>query len=171
MFFKTQIGSINSNGVFDTAGRRLIFIGDLPVKAGDWVFSDGKYVFGNAPPKGSSVIFNDEPSGIPVLADNLRGYFSDNAAFKNYSIKGERWISNAEKTFAHDTDDANIIDAEIALDNNGKETGVYTVEKRIKDLSEIDDYNDTIYRNRAARTSRPCQLPRYLEKFQNPTKR
>lgn len=147
MFFKTQIGSINSNGVFDTAGRRLIFIGDLPVKVGDWVFSDGKYVFGNAPPKGSPVIFNDEPSGIPVLADNLRGYFSDNAAFKKYSIKGERWISNAEKTYAHDTDDANIIDAEIAIVDN-KEAGVYSVEKKVSLLVDDpnDNYHDGFYR-------------------------
>lgn len=122
MFFKTQIGSINSNGVFDTAGRRLIFIGDLPVKAGDWVFSDGKYVFGNAPPKGSPVIFNDEPSGIPVLGDNdLRGYFSRQGRFKNYAIAMDDWIVNSNKKFIHGEnyiDDKKILCAGITEDGN-----------------------------------------------------
>lgn len=128
MFYTTTIKSVGNTGVIDAQGRRLNFIGYLPVKEGDTVYTDGRFIFGNAPPKGSPAIF-DEPSGIPVLGDEyslsdsdpkdeLRGYFTTNGKYKKYRIAGDDWITNDKKTYAHDgsfedVDDENIIDAEV----------------------------------------------------------
>ena len=144
MFYKTQIKSVTSSGVIDMTGRSLRFIGYLPVKAGDTVFTDGTFVFGNAPPKGAPAIF-DEPSGIPVLGDfdsqgnELRGYVTMQGKYKKYKIKGDEWLVNDKNIYIHDNGETNIIDAEIALDENGRETGIYTVEKST-DI-EFDDDN------------------------------
>ena len=146
MFYKTRIQSVSNGSVVDVNGRRLTFIGWLPVKAGDTVFTDGKVIFGNAPPKGSPAIF-DEPGGIPVLGDKdsddneLRGYFNKQGKYKKYSIKGDEWIVNSDKIFKHDNDEDNIIDAEISDD--GK---LYTVVKKIVPISEPDESEDFIFR-------------------------
>lgn len=121
MFFATQLKSVTSNGAVDVQGRSLSFIGYLQVKAGDTVYTDGKVIFGNAPPKGAPAIF-DEPSGVPVLGDNyflgeqddeLRGYFTKSGKYKSYQIAGDDWIVNDDRNFKHDADD-NIIDVEIS---------------------------------------------------------
>lgn len=129
MFFQTQLKTIGAGGAVDMQGRRLAFIGYLPCKAGDWVFTDGNIIFGNSPPKGSPTPATEQPSGIPVLSDDLRGYFTSRGKFKSYKIAGSDWIVNDEKIFAHDSDASNIIDAEIADDG-----GVYTVEKIIEEI-------------------------------------
>lgn len=113
MFYATKIKSVLNGAAIDVNGKRLSFIGYLPVKAGDTVFTDGRVIFGNAPPKGSSAVF-DLPSGIPVLADDLQGYFTLNAIFKDYRIAGTDWIVNDKKKFGHgdvEIDSNKIIDA------------------------------------------------------------
>ena len=138
MFYVTRIQTINGSTVTDTSGRRLRFIGNLPVKVGDVVCTDGTFIFGHAPPKGSPAIF-DEQSGIPILANNLRGYFNLNGDFKSYNIAGDAWIVNDKKFYAHDVDDVEIIDAEIA--NDGE---LFTVVKNVTQLEGNDE--DFYYR-------------------------
>lgn len=67
MFYRTQIKSVTTYGAIDMSGKSLSFIGYLPVKAGDWVYTNGKVIFGNVPSKGSPVVFDEELSGVPVL--------------------------------------------------------------------------------------------------------
>lgn len=146
MFYATTIKSVGNTGVVDAQGRYLSFIGDLPVKEGDIVYTDGKYIFGHAPPKGSPAFF-DEPSGIPVLGDEyslsteeqkeeLRGYFTPSGKYKRYRVKGAEWITNAEKTYAHD----------------GKETagteidGQKVIDAGITDEGDIYIATDGLYR-------------------------
>ena len=129
MFYRTQIKAVTDTAVIDMDGKPLQFIGWLPVKAGDWVFTDGRYIFGNVPPKGSPAVFaDDEPSGIPVLGDEsflsekettLRGYFDKNKKFKSYAVAWDDWIVNSEKNFAHGVEafeNGKIIDADISDD-------------------------------------------------------
>lgn len=115
MFYATKIVSVGNGYVVDARGNTLYFAGYLPVKVGDTVFTDGNIVFGNSKPKGS-VITANEPSGIPVISDYLRGYFKLDGSFKQFNIKGDNWLVNDKKIYAHDGDDTNIIDAEIATD-------------------------------------------------------
>lgn len=136
MFFQTQLKTIGAGGAVDMQGRRLAFIGYLPVNAGDWVFTDGTVIFGNSKPKGAPAVFKEQQSGIPVIADDLRGYFTSRGQYKPYIIAGDTWLVNDKKKYAHDSDASNIIDAEVADDG-----GVYTVEKTIVEYApaEPDD--------------------------------
>ena len=151
MFYSTKIKSLGAGGAIDVNGRWLRFIGRLPVKEGDTVYTDGNVIFGNAPPKGAPMIVPDDPRGIPVLGkkdskgNELRGYFTTKGKYKPYKIAGNAWITNGQKIYAHDNGEDNIIDAEIALDENGNESGFYTVEKKIIESEEEDDSSEILF--------------------------
>lgn len=137
------------------AGKKLRFMGYLPVKAGDWVFTDGTFIFGNVPPKGSPAVISSEPSGIPVLGDfdsqdkELRGYFTASGIYKRYAVAKDDWIVNSDKKFIHGSntgsDGAEIIDAEIAFDKNGKADGFYTVWKKLVQVQDDDEDSDVLF--------------------------
>lgn len=127
MFYATQIKSLAGDFAIDTQGRSLQFIGYLPVSEGDWVYTDGKIIFGNAPPKDAPLIV-DEQSGIPVLGDKdsvgntLRGYFDMRGKYKKYTVAQDNWIVNSKKKFNHGEEyfnDIKVIDAEI-IENGDK---------------------------------------------------
>ena len=121
MFYKTQIKSVTDYGAVDLSGRFLRFIGHLPVKAGDSVFTDGRFIFGNAPPKGAPAVFGEQ-SGIPILGDDdLRGYFTKYGKFRKYNVAQDDWIVNSGKKFAHSLenfDGEKVIDAYITNDGD-----------------------------------------------------
>lgn len=165
MFYATQIKSIDTNGVIDIQGKRLTFIGSLPVKVGDTVYTDGSVIFGNAPPKGSPVIF-EQQIGIPILGEEsfigdsggkeLRGYFrARNGDYKKYSIAQDDWIVNSKKKFLHGENtisksivadsEATIIDAYIA--DNGDEfittNGFYQSSKTLDLVHVAIEFKDS----------------------------
>lgn len=139
MFYRTQIKAVTDFGVVDMAGKKLRFVGYLPVKAGDWVFTDGTFIFGNVPPRGSPATFGEDPAGVPVLGDDLRGYFSRNGSFKNYPVKQDNWLVNFDKKFAHGSED-NVIDAELADDGS-----LLTVEKNPIQISDRDEVFNVLF--------------------------
>lgn len=145
MFYRTQIKSVTTYGAIDMAGRPLSFIGYLPVKAGDWVYTDGRVIFGNVPPKGSAVTFSEVSSGVPILGnEELRGYFSKSGRFKKYSIAQDDWIVNSDEKFAHGADtfnDAKIIDADFS-----EKGELYTVEKKVIEIAEDSDFHYGYYK-------------------------
>lgn len=128
MFYSTTIKKIGAGFAVDNEGKKLLFIGYLPVQEGDVVYTDGNVIFGNVKPRGYAPTLIDIPKGIPVLSDNLRGYFTQNGTYKRYQTAGSEWLVNDSSMFAHDSG-GNIIDAEIATDINGNAVGVYTVRK------------------------------------------
>lgn len=142
MFYATQIHAVIGSTVIDSKGRRLRFVGDLPVKVGDTVCTDGSYIFGHAPPKASPAIFST-PSGIPVLAskndDDLRGYFDLSANFNRYRVHADNWLVNDIHHFAHDSDDDDILDADIANDGS-----LLTVEKSVSNFPSHNN-PDSVY--------------------------
>ena len=85
MFYRTQIKSTGAGYATDINGKHLTFIGNLPCQSGDYVWTDGKVIFGNTSPKPQPVLF-EEDGGIPVFSDNLRGYFDSSGNFKKYNI-------------------------------------------------------------------------------------
>lgn len=151
MFYATRIQSVGNGYAVDVQGKALSFIGDLPVKAGDTVYTDGNIIFGHIPQRGAPAIFQDEPSGIPVLTgtrsiyggrpipieQTLRGYFTSSGVYKNYNIAGDYWITNGKKIYQHDKGSDNVIDAEITRD----EDGFYTAEKVSKFISANDTFD------------------------------
>lgn len=153
MFYTTTIKSVGQSGVIDAQGRRLNFIGYLPVKAGDTVYTDGNVIFGNAPPKGAPAIF-DEPSGIPVLGDEdssgdeLRGYFTINGKYKRYRIAGDNWITNGKKKYAHDGDETSgtEIDGQRLIDAGITDDGdIYIVTDGLYRETQTTSYNHHIF--------------------------
>ena len=138
MFYATQIKSVHAGGAVDVSGRSLRFIGYLPVKAGDTVYTDGRFIFGNAPPKGAPAIF-DEQGGIPVLAYNLRGYFTLQGKFKDYRIAGTDWIVNDKNNYKHDVQLLSIV----CVRTDGE---LLTVEKNVIPFAADDyDYHNGFY--------------------------
>ena len=166
MFYATRVEAINNGSVTDSQGKILSFIGDLPVKVGDVVYTDGKVVFGHAPKRGSVFLPDEDPTGVPVLSEDLRGYFTVNGKYQKYKIAGEEWITNAKRTYRHDQDGKStvveeeeqndnvgkedddkkekilkeeILDAEIVIDEEtGTENGVYIAKKIIKKVPDED---------------------------------
>lgn len=153
MFYRTTIDSVGDGFAIDVNGNYLYFIGYLPVKQGDAVFTDGKFIFGNAPPKGGSISF-DEPSGIPILTKfGLRGYYTKNGSYKKFNIAGDNWIVNDKKKYAHDGGDDNIIDAEVSTDGQ-----LLTVEKDMitSSTTEIDSiYKFYVYTSPYSSSRKP----------------
>lgn len=146
MFYRTQIKSVTGSVVVDKDGKNLQFMGYLPVKASDWVFTDGKFIFGNVPPRGSPAVFAEVQSGIPVLCDydssgedELRGYFTNRGKFKKYRVNAKNWLVNDDKNFKHDEGNNIILDAEISADG-----ALLTVEKKVTRIAE-DDNDPTLF--------------------------
>lgn len=118
MFSKTQISKVNINSAVDVSGRRLVFAGNLPCQAGDFVWTDGRVIFGNMQTQATPFFFDDSTGGVPVLTNTLRGYFDKNGNFKSYSIADDSWIVNNDKLYFHGEPRSylRILDAEISTD-------------------------------------------------------
>ena len=140
MFYSTQIKSVGYGGAYDVTGKWLTFIGYLPVKVDDTVFTDGNIIFGNVPPRGSAMnFFFKKENGIPVLSADLRGFFTKTGVYRPYLIAGDDWIVNSQKYYAHDNGEENILDAEISLDSDGEADGILTAEKNVQQNDDIPD--------------------------------
>ena len=66
--YKTRIRSLYPGGAIDSSGKKLSFIGNLPVEEGDEVWTDGTVIFGNEHIKGESFLTSADGTGIPVVA-------------------------------------------------------------------------------------------------------
>ena len=153
MFYATKIKEVSGGKAIDEQGKVLSFIGYLPVEVNDTVFTDGTVIFGNAKVKGGHNFSGEIASGIPVISEKMKGYFKPNGNYKKTYIAGKKWLVNAKKTYSHDTDEKEIIDAEIAHDNSGKENGVFTVEKKL--YGSTGQYDYALLEDE---TARDCEL-------------
>lgn len=147
MFFQTQVKSLNGGVATDTSGRHLIFIGNLPCQVGDWVWTDGTVIFGNVPPRSTPLLTNE--GGIPVLGDNLSGYFTRQGNFKEYKVKQDDWIVNSKYHFFHNTySDENIIDAYVKDDGTQiiATGGIYRNSRVYNQSDYIDWPGDVVVR-------------------------
>ena len=118
MFYQTQIKSIGAGSIKNEQGKTLYFAGYLPCKVGDYVWTDGNFVFGHMPIRGTPLILHKTTGGIPVLGDldSLRGYFNKSGDFKSYNIAVDNWIVNDDEKFYHGSED--LLDAEVADDGD-----------------------------------------------------
>ncbi len=120
-FYPTEIQSVGNGVATDVQGKTLRFMGNLPCQAGDTVWTDGKFIFGNSTPKPAPLL-DDIQSGTPVLfdkekSDNDKGYLRAHGKFKKYKrMKDHEWIVNDYEKYKYGKEE-DLIDAEI--DNNG----------------------------------------------------
>lgn len=119
MFYQTQIAQLQGGIAIDKQGKRLRFIGNLPCQVGDYVWTDGAVIFGHVPTRFTPSI-PDIDGGIPILADNLRGYFTERGKFKNFNIVQDDWIVNSRKNFEHGAD---TFDSEKVIDAIADDSG------------------------------------------------
>ena len=109
--YQTTLKSVNGYTAVGANGERLRFIGNWYANAGDTVWTDGNIIFGHSPLKASSTMMTlPSNSGIPILLDDRRGYFSPTGTWSDYDIAQYNWIVNNQNSFAGGYDDT-IIDA------------------------------------------------------------
>lgn len=141
MFYQTQVSKLITGGIIDTNGRQLRFCGNLPVSEGDYVWTDGTVVFGHVPIRDTPILQPIE-GGIPAAFADDKGYFSKTGRFSKYSIAVDKtephWIVNGKRKYFHS--DTRVFDAEISIDENGVEDGLFTAE-----LDGINGGNAGIY--------------------------
>lgn len=120
-YYQTKIQSTGAGYAVDVQGKRLTFIGNLPCKAGDTVWTDGKVIFGNMTRRGTPLL-DETTAGIPVLSrSNHSGYFTKSGIFKQKQFGAEDWITNSKKiieTGEEEISGQKIIDAEIGSDGS-----------------------------------------------------
>lgn len=92
---QTRVKSVGNGFIIDENGRSLQLIGNLPVKEGDNVWTDGRVVYGHRPVR-PTVKPAFDTGGIPVLTDKLNGYI----ATKNGQYKQKDWgVENDKNNF------------------------------------------------------------------------
>ena len=119
--YQTVLRSVNGYTAIGANGERLQFVGNWYGRAGDTVWTDGNIIFGHSPLRASSTMMVLPNIGIPVLCDNLRGYFSPAGTWSAYDIAQKDWIVNNENTFfggSAEYDSATVLDVEISDDDN-----------------------------------------------------
>jgi len=144
MYYQTQVKKIcDGGGVIDTQGQKLSFMGNLPVKIGDTIWTDGKVIFGHVTIHNTPLTIMS--SGIPVLGyGEFRGYLKPTTGdYKESKIVRDDWIVNNDKKFFHGKEKINgqkIIDAEISEDGD-----LYTVAEGFYRKSKWISYNRYLY--------------------------
>lgn len=125
MFYRTKVKSIFPGGIIDAHNKRLVFVGNKLARVGDLVWTDGSVVLGHTPIRGGAPIAGGNPDGVPVLCDNLQGYFDTQGKFHSAKlpVSGSDRFVNDDKYFCKVPD--NAVDAEIAVDADGKPDGVW----------------------------------------------
>ena len=155
MYYQTKLKSVGNGGAIDVQGKRLSFISNLPVQAGDTVWTDGKVIFGHVSIQDTPLIPIAANSGIPVLdEDTLCGYIKMNGNYKEYDIEQDDWIVNTDKTYKHGIEEYNgvkVIDAEIN-DDDGNED-LYTVTEGFYFKNQAKIYKNPLHTGKYTYTS------------------
>jgi len=143
MYYKTILQKVGTTGAIDSDGKKLSFMSYIEVQAGDTVWTDGKFIFGHALEVEDTPFVPIMNSGIPVLGDNLCGYFTLNGQYKKYKFYQDDWIVNEKHFFKHGNED--LIDTEIA--DNGD---IYTAERNLNGY-QAEDGEILVYFSSAAK--------------------
>ena len=120
MFYRTKLTAVGGSEAVDIRGKTLHFVGNLPVRAGDCVWTDGKFIFGHVPIRGASITPITQ-SKIPVLADDFQGYIGAGGALTSYPIVSGDWIVNDDEFIKPGSDyfdGHTVIDAAIGDDGS-----------------------------------------------------
>lgn len=119
------VRSVGVGCVVDDNGRSLRVIGNMPIKDGDTIWTDGRIVYGHRPTR-PNVKPMIEAKGTPVLSSKLNGYIEEDGRYKskdwgvenrtdNYFINNERIIfENAGTNYT----DMIVLDAEVSEVSN-----------------------------------------------------
>lgn len=150
MFYQTKVKAIFSGGIIDAHNKRLVFAGNKLARVGDLVWTDGSVVLGHTPIRGGGAFFDYQQLYIPVLCDDLQGYFDIQGNFHSAKLPVSWCFVNDDQcyyqlpipdnlhSYSYDGglnlyrvpkppspwDYSFLLDAEIAVDINGKTEGI-----------------------------------------------
>lgn len=119
-------------GFVNADGKTLRTIGNLPVKVGDTVYTDGRIAYGHVPVREQTNLPANSPGvpfiGIPIGADKeFQGYYTDAALRKPKhigNVTNDSFITNNNsKLFLDRNPYRKVIDAEILANEQGKSIG------------------------------------------------
>lgn len=113
---QVRVHSVGLGGIVDENGRHLIPIGNLQIKEGDTVWTDGRVVYGHVPIRPTVNLPNDSP-GIPYSCE---GQHSGALSDKNGLPKNRVSESEPLKSSAHNWMYADGNDIYTNLDWTGK---------------------------------------------------
>lgn len=126
---QVRVQSVGLGGIVDENGRNLIPLGNLPIKSGDMVWTDGRVAYGHAPIRRqvNPIAF---PHGVPFYDNNGGGYFNDAGKRCDYTypqIDSESLallINDDKKLFLTiDGGRGTLLDSEILTDEEGSAGG------------------------------------------------
>ena len=127
-----KVRSLCVGGLIDEQGRFLKVIGNLPIKEGETVWTDGNIAYGHIPIKSTVKPFWAD-GGYPVLADGINGYIRESGTYKakELNLKNEpnTYLMNTKnKIFGIPNDfknRLNVIDAENIIPKYSYEKNQY----------------------------------------------
>ena len=126
------VRSVGVGGVVDDNGRSLRVIGNMPIKPGDTVWTDGRIVYGHRPIRPSvkpPILF---AAGVPfAYYDNqggaVQGYYDDRAVKKTKLLgqvsEGGLLVNDERQLWLERNPGRKILDAEVLTDDEGVPIG------------------------------------------------
>lgn len=134
-------------GFVNADGKTLRTIGNLPVKVGDTVYTDGRIAYGHVPVREQTNLPANSPGvpfiGIPIGTDKeFQGYYTDAALRKPKRIgnvtNDSFIINNNRRLFLDRNPYRKVIDVEILANEQGKSIGysIATAKKNEEICSE-----------------------------------
>lgn len=134
-------------GFVNADGKTLRTIGNLPVKVGDTVYTDGRIAYGHVPVREQTNLPANSPGvpfiGIPIGTDKeFQGYYTDAALRKPKhigNVTNDSFITNNNsKLFLGRNPYRKVIDTEILANEQGKSIGysIATAKKNEEICSE-----------------------------------
>lgn len=130
-----RVQSVGVGCVIDENGRKLRMIGNMPVKEGDMVWTDGHIAYGHRPVK-EQVHLPAVPGGVPFVdrtsarGNFTQGYYSDTAKRKikrlGTASEGGFLVNNEGRLYLERSPGRKVLDAEILTDEDGVVIGYIT---------------------------------------------
>lgn len=141
-----RVQAVGVGCVIDENGRKLRMIGNMPVKEGDIVWTDGHIAYGHRPVK-EQVHLPAGVSGVPFAdkpqtADNFaQGYYNDTA---NRRLKhlgnaedGGFLVNDERRLYLEKNLGKIVLDAELLTDNSDVVTGYIMAYGKVVDISSL----------------------------------
>ncbi|MBR3623640.1 MAG: hypothetical protein IKN43_09880 [Selenomonadaceae bacterium] len=124
---QTVISSVDGNNFIDSFGRRLVRIGNMTIRAGDVVWTDGRCIYGNmlhGNRTPATFAYGDDFEGVPLNAyDGTLYIYTRDHKIKRYISAYSSYFCNNGKDYylQKSSDSQGSVDIDIGNDNKGWE--------------------------------------------------
>ena len=125
--YRTLIASVSGRICTSTDGKNLISIGNANINAGDYVWTDGKCVYGNLQEGGGSQILSIIGGGVPLIDNDGGKYVNRQGIIKEIDCTNPDGYVYANNDIDVVLSSSSVLDAEISAD---AEPEIYTIRKK-----------------------------------------